>query len=53
MKYRKKPVEIEAIQFKRDSFEDIKEFTEGNNGSHSMWVPSTGDIFAEDWEVVK
>lgn len=25
-KYRKKPVEIEAIQFKRDCFEEIKEF---------------------------
>ena len=30
MKYRKKPVEIEAIQFKRDCFEDINEFAEGN-----------------------
>ena len=29
-KYRKKPVVIEAIQFKRDHFEDIREFTEGN-----------------------
>ena len=29
-KYRKKPVEIEAIQFKRNEFEDINEFTEGN-----------------------
>ena len=30
MKYRKKLVEIEAIQFKRNEFEDINEFTEGN-----------------------
>ena len=30
MKYRKKQVEIEAIQFKRNEFEDINEFTEGN-----------------------
>ena len=30
MKYRKKPVVIEAIQFKKDCFEEIKEFTEGN-----------------------
>ena len=29
-KYRKKPVEIEAIQFKRNEFEDINEFTHGN-----------------------
>ena len=29
-KYRKKPVEVEAIQFKRNEFEDINEFTHGN-----------------------
>ena len=29
MRYRKRPVEIEAIQFKRDCFEDIRIFTEG------------------------
>ena len=29
-KYKKKPVEIEAIQFTRDNVEEIKEFTEGN-----------------------
>lgn len=23
-----------------------------NNGKYSMWVPSTNDIFAEDWEIV-
>ena len=23
------------------------------NGSHSMWVPSIGDILAEDWEVLR
>lgn len=28
-KYRKKPVIIEALQFKRDSFEDIDKFTKG------------------------
>ena len=28
-KYRKKPVVIETIQFKRDCFEDIREFTNG------------------------
>ena len=22
------------------------------NGSHSMWVPSTNDVLAEDWELV-
>lgn len=29
MKYRKKPVEIEAIQFTRDCFENIRIFTNG------------------------
>ena len=29
-KYKKKPVEIEAVQFTRDNVEEIKEFTEGN-----------------------
>ena len=29
-KYRKKPIEIEAIQFTRDNVEETKEFTEGN-----------------------
>ena len=29
-KYRKKPVVIEAIQFRRDCFEDINKFAEGN-----------------------
>ena len=29
-RYRKKPIEIEAIQFTRDNVEEIKEFTEGN-----------------------
>lgn len=28
-KYIKKPVEIEAIEFKRDHFQEIKEFTDG------------------------
>jgi len=23
------------------------------NGTHSMWVPSIGDVLAEDWEVVE
>lgn len=29
MKYRKKPVVIEAVQFRRDCFEDVKAFTNG------------------------
>lgn len=23
------------------------------DGTHSMWVPSTGDIFADDWEIIR
>jgi len=23
------------------------------NGTHSMWVPSIGDVLAEDWEIVE
>ena len=30
MRYRKRPVEIDAIQFTRDNFEEIKEFTNGS-----------------------
>lgn len=30
MKYRKKPVVIEAIQFTRHTWEDVKQFTNGN-----------------------
>ncbi|KRE33288.1 DUF2829 domain-containing protein [Paenibacillus sp. Soil724D2] len=22
-------------------------------GDHAMWVPSTGDILAEDWEIIR
>ncbi|AEA86229.1 hypothetical protein phi9O_gp5 [Clostridium phage phiCP9O] len=29
MKYRKKPVVVEAVKFTRDCFEEIKEFTNG------------------------
>ena len=29
MKYRKKPVEVEAIKFTRNNFKEIKEFTNG------------------------
>ena len=30
MKYRKKPVVIEAVQFTRDNWEEIHDFTEGS-----------------------
>lgn len=29
MKYRKKPVEVEAVQFTRDNWDEIKAFTKG------------------------
>lgn len=36
MKFRKKPVEIEAEQFTRNSFDDIKLFTNGT--AHSLTI---------------
>ena len=39
MKYRKKPVVIEAIQFTRNNFEEIKYFT--NNKAHSFTTERT------------
>lgn len=39
----------EGDLFKCNPYMQIK----NANGSHSMWVPSIGDIFAEDWEVIK
>ena len=47
MKYRKKPIVIEAIQFTRDNIEKIREFA---NNNISIWIPKcpggimTGDI---------
>ncbi len=35
-KFRKKPVEIEAIDFTRDNWEEIKHFT--NNTAHSLTI---------------
>lgn len=39
----------EGDLFKCNSYLQIK----NADRSHSMWVPSVGDIFAEDWEVIK
>lgn len=39
----------EGDLFKLNPYLQIK----GVNGTYSMWVPSTGDIFAEDWQIVK
>ena len=39
----------EGDLFKCEPYLQIK----NANGSHSMWVPSTGDIFAEDWEIIR
>lgn len=36
MKFRKKPVEIEAIEFTRLNWEEVKEFT--NNTAHSLEI---------------
>lgn len=39
----------EGDLFKCNPYLQIKQV----NGSHSMWVPSIGDVLAEDWIVVK
>ena len=36
MKYRKKPVEIEAVRFRRNNWNDILEFT--NNTAHTLII---------------
>jgi len=41
MKYRKKPVEIDAIIFSRNNWEEIVEFTNGN--ARSMITPRCPD----------
>lgn len=38
-KFKKKPVEIEAIQFTRETWETIKDFTQGT--AHSIKIPRT------------
>lgn len=38
----------EGDLFKVEPYLQIK----NANGSHAMWVPSVGDIFAEDWEII-
>ncbi|MEF9935819.1 DUF2829 domain-containing protein [Carnobacterium sp.] len=38
----------EGELFKVEPYLQIK----NANGSHAMWVPSVGDIFAEDWEII-
>lgn len=41
MKYRKKPVVIEAIVFTRDNFEEVVEFTNGT--AHSLRIERRPD----------
>lgn len=47
MKYRKKPVEIEAIQFTRDNFDEIAKFTNGNAKNFSTEKCPNGKCFCE------
>ena len=44
MKYRKKPVVIEAIQFTQNNFPEIKDFT--NNLAHSFGIENSTDMIA-------
>ena len=39
----------EGDLFKVEPYLQIK----NANGSHAMWVPSVGDIFAEDWGIIR
>lgn len=39
MKYRKKPVEIEAIKFTRDNFDEVVSFTKG--AAHTLQIERT------------
>lgn len=39
----------EGDLFKVDPYLQIRKA----NGSHAMWVPSIGDILADDWEIIK
>jgi hypothetical protein len=36
MKYIKKPIEIEAIKFTRDTWDEVKSFT--NNNAHTLMI---------------
>ena len=39
----------EGDLFKCNPYLQIK----NSDGSHSMWFPSIGDLFADDWEVIR
>ena len=39
----------EGDLFKCDPYLQIKTA----DGSHAMWVPSIGDILAEDWQIIQ
>lgn len=45
MKYRKKPVVIEAIQFTQDNFPEVKAFTNGL--AHNFGIPDRSTMVAE------
>ena len=47
MKYRKKPVEIEAIQFTRDNFDEIVKFTNGKAENFTIERCLNGKCFCE------
>ena len=45
MKYRKKPVVIDAIQFTQDNFPEVKAFTNGL--AHNFGIPDSSTMIAE------
>lgn len=63
MKYRKNPVEVEAVQFTRDNWPEIQSFTDGKaegmtierrpNGKCTCIVPTLeGDHIASEYDYI-
>ncbi len=63
MKYRKKPVEVEAVQFTRDNWAEIQSFTGGKakgmtierrpNGKCTCVIPTLeGDHIASEYDYI-
>lgn len=56
MRYRKKPVEIEAVQFTRDNWDEILDFTEGKADyfyEDACVIPTLeGDMLASEFDYI-
>lgn len=47
MTHRYKPVEVEAIEFKKDCFEDLKKFTEGRAYNFRTEMATNGKFYCD------